>query len=297
MQKITPFLWFDTQAEEAMQGFTTLFAQGTIEQLTRYPDADQGGPMQAMAGRVMTAIFSLANHRFMALDGGPQFRFTPATSFFVNCETEAEIDALWAGLIDGGTALMPYDKYPFSEKFGWVQDRYGLSWQLNLAHQPQNIAPFLMFSGMQHGKAEEAIAFYTSLFAESGLVHIDRYGEGETGAAGTVRLAQFRLHGQTFMAIDSSLADTPFNEAISLYVTCDTQEEIDQLWAALSAVPAAEQCGWLKDRYGVSWQIVPSVLGTLMTDPDPEKSARVLHAFLQMKKFDIAGLLKAHAGG
>jgi len=193
---------------------------------------------------------------------------------------------------------MPLDAYPFSPKFGWVQDRDGLSWQLSLTPREQKIAPFLMFVGAQHGNAEAAIHFYTSLFPDSGVEQIDHYGEGEEwGAPGTVKLAAFRLAGETFMAMDSKYEhDFTFTEAISFYVACETQDEVDRLWTALSAVPESEQCGWLKDRFGVSWQIIPNALTTLMNDPDPAKAARVTQAMLQMKKIDIAALERAHAG-
>jgi predicted 3-demethylubiquinone-9 3-methyltransferase (glyoxalase superfamily) len=295
MQKITPFLWFDRQAEEAANFYTSLFDNSKIVSIDRYPDEAPAEVMKGMEGKVLTEIFELAGFRFMALDGGPAFKFTPAVSFFVNGDSAEEIDRLWARLSEGGSALMPLQQYPFSEKFGWIQDKYGLSWQLNVGARPQKITPFLMFVGEQHGKAEEAMNFYTSLFRNSGIESIARYGEGEDGQPGAVKHAVFRLNGQEFMAMESNLEHAfTFTEAISFYVDCESQDEVDYFWNRLSAVPEAEQCGWLKDKYGVSWQIVPTVLGQLMNDPDPEKSQRVMQAMLQMKKIDIAGLQEAY---
>jgi predicted 3-demethylubiquinone-9 3-methyltransferase (glyoxalase superfamily) len=253
-------------------------------------------PMKGMEGKVITGVFELAGQQFMALDGGPAFKFTPAISFFVNCETEEEVDQLWEKFSDGGMALMPLQKYPFSEKFGWIMDKYGLTWQVNLGARSQKITPFLMFVGKQHGNAEEAINFYTSLFKNSSVERVERYGAGEGGGEnGTVKHAVFQLNGQEFMAIDSNAAHPfTFTEAISLYVECESQEEVDYFWNKLSADPSSEQCGWLKDKYGVSWQIIPTALTQLMSDPDPEKSKRVMDAMLQMKKIDIAGLKKAY---
>lgn len=293
-QKITPFLWFDTQAEEAMTFYTSLFENAKIIHIKRYPD-EPVGPMQGFQGRVLTGEFELAGQRFFALDGGPIFKFTPAISLFVTCETEEEIDTLWAKLSAGGSVLMPLQPYPFSSKFGWLEDKYGLSWQLYMGTGDQKITPFLMFVGPQHGKAEEAINFYKSLFKKASVAHILHYDAGENGQPGTVKHALFQLLGCPFMAMDSNLEHNfSFTNAISFYVECESQEEIDDLWRALSAVPEAEQCGWLQDKYGISWQIIPAVLPELMRDPDPEKASRVMQAILQMKKIDIAALQHAY---
>lgn len=296
-QKITPFLWFDHQAEEAMNYYVGLFADSQILEVRRYPE-EAMGPMEGMGGKVLTGVFELAGQRFMALDGGPVFHFTPAVSFFVNCETEAEIDALWSVLLAGGAELMPLQAYPFSARFGWLQDKYGLSWQLNLGQSEQKITPFFMFVGEQHGQAEAAMALYTSLFDDGRIVHLGRSGEDE-GGADSVSQAVFTLHGQTFMAFDGGVNhDFSFTEAISFFVDCQTQEEVDELWQTLTegGDESAQQCGWLKDRFGVSWQIVPEALSVLMNDPDAEKSQRVIQAMLQMKKIDTAVLQQAYDG-
>ena len=297
-QKIAPCLWFDGQAEEAVKFYTSLFENSAIGQISRY--GEEGKEIHGKEpGSVLTVDFQLEGYQFTALNGGPYFRFTPAISFFINCETAEEIDRLWGKLSDGGMALMELDKYPFSEKYGWIQDKYGLSWQLNLASGVSRIVPSLLFVGEQNGKAEEAIHFYASLFRDSGVGFISRYGTNEGGTAGTINYASFRLNGQEFAAMDSSL-DHRFNftEAVSLMVFCNTQEETDYFWETLSegGDPNAQQCGWLKDKYGVSWQVVPVKLIELMTDPDYEKSQRVMKAMMQMKKIDIAGLEKAYEG-
>jgi predicted 3-demethylubiquinone-9 3-methyltransferase (glyoxalase superfamily) len=305
MQKIVPCLWFDNNAEEAMNFYISVFAQfqaapdsSKIVSITRYPDEAPAEVMKGMEGKVLTGIFELAGYRFMALDGGPIFTFTPAISFFVRCHSTDEVDRYWASLSGGGNVLMPLDSYPFSEKYGWIQDRYGVSWQVILAEGAveQTIVPSLVFVGDQAGKAEEAINFYAGVFGNAAVGDIERFGTNqEPDREGTVAYADFRLEGQPFAAMDSArLHDFTFNEAISFYVECATQAEVDTLWEPLSAVPESEQCGWLKDKYGVSWQIIPKRLGELMTDPDPEKSGRVLDAMLQMKKIDVAQLEAAY---
>ena len=297
-QKIIPYLWFDSQAEEAINFYTSLFNDSRTMAINHYPEGFDEGPMAGMGGKVIHAVFELAGYQFMAIDGGPLFKFTPAISFFVNCDTEAEIDALWAALSEGGEVAMPLQAYPFSPRFGWIQDKYGLSWQLNLAQSDTKITPFLLFAGDQDGRAEAAVNDYTALFEKADIGHLMRFEADEPGGVeGAVKQAAFTLHGQPFLAMDGGPAHTfTFTEAISFYVDCDTQEEVDHFWYALSAYPEAEQCGWLKDKYGVSWQIIPTALGQLMSDPDPEKSRRVTEAMLQMKKIEIEGLKRAYEG-
>lgn len=197
---------------------------------------------------------------------------------------------------------MPLDKYPFSERYGWIQDKYGVSWQLILTNpegeERPAIIPSFMFIGNNCGKAEEAMSFYLSIFKDSRQGLIARYPAGmEPDQEGTIMFADFMLENQWFTAMDSAHDHKfSFNEAISFMVKCDSQEEIDSYWEQLSAVPEAEQCGWLTDKYGVSWQIVPAEMDEMMEKGTPEQLARVTEAFLKMKKFELAELHKAYKG-
>lgn len=245
--------------------------------------------------------FELCGQPFMSISAGPLFKFTPAVSFAISCQTKQEVDDLWSKLSEGGNALMPLDTYPFSERYGWTEDRFGLSWQIIHAGDRdvgQRITPTLMFVGEVCGRAEEALSFYTLLFPNSEIVDINRYGKGEEpDAEGSIRHASFSLGGYQFAALDSAREHNfGFNEAISFIVNCDTQQEIDHYWHGLSAVPEAEQCGWLKDKYGVSWQIVPTAMEEMLSSGTKEQIASVTEAFLKMKKFDIADLQKAYEG-
>jgi predicted 3-demethylubiquinone-9 3-methyltransferase (glyoxalase superfamily) len=292
MQRATPFLWFDNNAEEAMNSYTAIFEDSKVLGVTRYGDAGPGP-----SGSVMVASFQLAGLEFSALNGGPEYKITPAISFFVSCETERQLDKLWENLVKGGQTLMALDKYQFSEKFGWLVDRFGVSWQLSLAKVKQTIAPFLMFVGAQQGKAEEAIKHYTSIFANSRITEIARYGKDDGEPEGTVKLAKFSLNGQTFMAIDSAFNHQfTFTPAISFYVNCENQQQVDELWDKLLQGGKADQCGWLVDKYGVSWQIVPTVLIEMLQDKDPVKANRVMQAMLKMIKLDIKILRQAYDG-
>jgi predicted 3-demethylubiquinone-9 3-methyltransferase (glyoxalase superfamily) len=157
---------------------------------------------------------------------------------------------------------------------------------------PQRITPFLWFDGT----AEEAINLYVSIFKNSRIVSITRYGDAGPGPSGTVMSANFELEGQEFMALNGG-PQFPFTEAISFLVNCESQQEVDELWDKLTANGGEGQpCGWLKDRYGLSWQIIPTALGRMLGDPDPARAGRVMQAMLHMKKIDIKALEEAYAG-
>ena len=293
MERITPHLWFDKEAKEAGAFYVSLFEDSRIKNTTTLHDTPSGS--------VDVVTIELAGQEFTLFSAGPLFKFTPAISFLVACETKEEVDALLKELSRGGSPLMDLGAYPFSERYGWTEDRYGVSWQVMYAGgQPigRKITPALMFTGQQCGKAEEAINFYASVFNDSSIDLIARYEAGEDpDKEGTVKFAGFKLAGQEFGAMDSARAQNfGFNEAISLMVHCDTQDEIDYYWDRLSADPSAEQCGWLKDRYGVSWQVVPREMDAMLSTSDRAKTARVTEAFLKMKKFDLAKLREVAAG-
>jgi len=292
VQKIVPFLWFDSQAEEAAQFYTSLFDNSRILARSYYGEA---GP--APAGTLMTISFQLEGETFTALNGGPVFKFTPAISFFVTCRTGQEVDALWGRLSENGKVLMELQKYPFSQKFGWVADRYGLSWQLHLTGTEKKISPFLMFVGAQHGKTEEAIRYYASVLPDSAVGQVMRYGPGQGDPEGSVMHARFTLGGQQFMAMDSNgRRDFTFTPALSFSINCDTQKEIDTLWEKLSEGGKKVECGWVEDRYGVSWQIVPSILADIESGTDRARANRVMEAVLTMKKLDIREIERAARG-
>jgi predicted 3-demethylubiquinone-9 3-methyltransferase (glyoxalase superfamily) len=155
----------------------------------------------------------------------------------------------------------------------------------------QKITPCLWFDG----KAEEAMRFYMSIFPDSEIVNVMHYGDSGPGPKGGVLAATFRLRGQEFMALNGG-PHFQFTPAVSFFVACETQDEIDFLWEQLLAGGQPQQCGWLTDRYGVSWQIVPAALGRMLQDPDAEKANRAMTAMLGMIKLDIAALERAYAG-
>ncbi len=291
MEKITPHLWFDNNAAEAAKFYTSIFKNSKIKNLTTL----QNTP----SGTVEIFTVELMGQEFTLISAGPLFKFNPSVSFLISCSTKEEVDVLWKKLSQGGTVLIELGEYPFSEKYGWLQDKFGLSWQVVFMGDhmiKQRIIPTLMFVRQQLGKAEEAIYFYASVFGNARVGDIFRYSKGEEpDKEGTVKHAAFMLEGQKFAAMDSARGHNfDFNEAISFIVHCETQKEIDYYWGKLSADPNAEQCGWLKDKYGLSWQIVPNLMDKMLNDNDAKKIVQVTEAFLQMKKLDIAKLKEAY---
>src|SRR5262245_16503274 len=294
MNKLTPHLWFDKEAKEAAEFYTSVFSDGKESKL-KYTAMLHDTP----SGDAQVVSMDILGQEFYAISAGPLFTFNPSISFLVACKTKSEVDRLWKELSEGGKALVELGEYPFSARNGWIQDRYGLSWQVMfMGDHPvrQRIIPTLMFVGNVCGKAEEAIRFYSSVFHDAKVGDILRYGGGDgPDRPGTVKYAGFALEGQDFAAMDSAREHNfTFNEAVSIMVHCETQQEIDYYWGKLSAVPAAEACGWLKDKYGVSWQITPTIMGKMLQDKDRARRARVTQAFLKMKKFDIETLKRVY---
>ena len=192
--------------------------------------------------------------------------------------------------------LMPLDKYPWGEKYGWINDKFGISWQLalgNISDVGQKITPCLMFTGKQYGRADEAIAHYSSIFKNAKVDGILRYGANELpDQEGKVKHAQIALNGQKFMIMESAAPHNfTFTEGVSLTIHCETQEEIDYYWEKLTESGAESMCGWLKDKFGVSWQIVPTILNKIMSDP--AKAGKAAQAFMAMRKLNIEQIVQA----
>lgn len=282
---IFPCLWFDTESKEAAEFYCQVF----------------DGKITADTPVVMN--IDLFGQKLMLLNGGPHFTKNPSVSFMVICKTEEEVQQYWDQLIEGGIALMALDSYSWSKKYGWVQDKYGVTWQLFLGDKPesQRIVPTLMFIHQNNGKAKEAMEFYTQTFPNSGIGNILKYGDGGEGhsisePAENVQHAQFTIDGYSFFCMDNSYDHQfDFNEGISIVIMTDSQEETDHLWNTLISEGGRESmCGWLKDRYGLSWQIVPKRLIQLMNDSDQEKSQKVVQAMMKMQKIVIKDLEEAY---
>lgn len=293
MQRIVPNLWYDQEAKEAALFYIGLFEQSRLLSTRVIKNPPPFGDSEIVT-------FELAGQQFMAISAGPYFKLNPANSLMVACNSADEVDRLWEALCAGGTELMPLGEYPFSRRYAWVQDRHGLSWQLMLVDEEadQKIIPCLLFSGEACGRAEEAIRYYADVFENSEVGEISRYAEGEAPSSkAKVKYAGFRLDGLDFAAMDNGYdVDYTFNEAFSFVVNCSDQKEIDYFWDKLSKVPEAENCGWCKDQFGVSWQVVPANMEEILFSGSEEQVQRVNAAVMAMKKLDLEALAKAKLG-
>ncbi len=294
-QKIVPNIWCNGNAEEVVAFYRSTFPDAVESYRSHYPREGLLDFQAAMAGEVLMIEFAIRGHRMMAINAGPEFTPNPMLSFMVNFDPTFDenaaqrLDEVWARLAEGGKVLMELGSYPFSEHYGWVQDRFGVSWQLiltNPAGEPRPfVIPSLMFANAHVNQAEEAMTFYTSLFDDARIGTVARWPE-QTGAAaaGSVMFGEFAVGDEWFTAMDSPAPhDFDYNEGLSLLIECEDQAEIDRLWEQLSTVPEAEACGWCKDRFGVSWQVAPKGM-------DAELTAEDYAAMMTMKKIVIADL-------
>ena len=273
---IYPSIWCDNNAREAADFYISVFPE------TKVSDENPVVVMLEMSGQ-----------RLMLINGGDMFRPNPSISLMYLTASQGEVEEIYSKLVAGGKAMMPLGEYPFSKKYGWVEDRYGVSWQLYTGeeeHIIQKLVPTLMFLGRNNGKAEEAVGFYTSVLPDAQPRGMLRYTGAEGEVAGNIQHGEFMISDYLFMIMDSSMSgEFNFTEGVSLVVECDTQAEIDLFWNVLTSAGGEESmCGWLKDRYGVSWQIIPTMLPALMAS-----SPRVTEELLKMKKLDIRKLTEA----
>ncbi|MEZ5962277.1 MAG: VOC family protein [Planctomycetota bacterium] len=295
---IVPCLWFDDRAEAAASFYVETVRAGRVTATTRYPSAIDN-PSNKPRGSVLAVEFELAGARFLAVNGGPLFTINPSISFFLHTDSVAETERLFDALATGGKAMMPLGTYPWSERYGWVQDRFGVSWQV-MKRPPgaagATIVPCLLFVGARFGQAAAALQAYAGIFPGGHVERLEHYARGE-GPTDMVKHGRVTLAGQALIASDGPGEHAfSFNEAVSLQVQCDEQAEIDRYWAALAAGGEPGPCGWLKDRFGVSWQVAPRGLGTWLGSDDEAARDRTFAAMLAMGKLDVAALQAAFAG-
>lgn len=283
---ITPCFWFDNQAEEAAKFYTSLFPDSQIVKIIPY--GKEGYEYHHKPeGSVMTVEFELNGQNFLALNGGPDFKLNESISLFVYCESEERINFLYEKLSEGGSINMPLDKYDWSPKYAWLKDKFGLSWQLDIEaiNSPQKIVPSLLFVNNKYALVKEAINHYTSIFPDSKILM-------EYPAEDYLLFAQIKLNGYllNLMSGGKLQHNFDFNDAVSLIINCNTQDEIDYYWDKLTEGGVEVQCGWLKDKFGVSWQVVPKILNELISNPN--KSSKIMNTIFQMVKFDIKKLME-----
>ena len=297
---IVPCVWLNDQAEPAAAFYQRTFAKvgSQVTGISHYPQ-NVDNPSGLPRGSILTVEMAIADQRFTFLNGGPAFSPNASISFFIHVATPGEADTLFATLREWGEVLMDLGNYPWSQRYGWVRERFGVSWQVTTtARAPGSptIVPCLMFSGPQSGRAEEAMNQYTRVIPDSRIDAVARYTAGE-GPEGKVKYGRFTLGDQEMIAMDSHVShDVTFNEGLSLQVICKDQNHIDRTWAALVDGGQPGRCGWLKDRFGLSWQVVPKEIGQWMASNDVQARDRVFAATMKMGKPDVAALTRALAG-
>lgn len=281
---IFPCLWYDGDAKESADFYCQVFG-GTITTDT-----------------LVVLNIELFGQKLMLLNGGSQFKKNASVSFMVLCETEEEVEKYWSPLSENGLVLMELGEYPWSKKYGWVRDRFGVTWQVYLGEKQgeQKIIPTLMFIHENNGKAMEAMELYTEVFPNSKIGNVLKYGDGVGNESHeipeNVQHAHFEIDDYSFFCMDNSYDhEFDFNEGISIVVMTDNQEQTDHLWNSLTKDGGRESmCGWLKDKFGMSWQIVPKKLIQLMNDPHQEKAQKVVQAMMKMQKIVISDLEEAY---
>lgn len=290
MQKLIPFLWFDKEARQAAEFYQNCF--GDVDITSSYTISD------TPSGEVEVISLKIFDFEFQFMSAGPEFKLNPSVSYHIACTSPEEVDTIWDKLSVGGKVLMELGSYPFSPRYGWVEDKFGVSWQIICVTDKkgkQRVTPVLMFVGENCGKAEEAVNFYSSIFKNSSVEPFYRYTDNQApDKAGSVKYVSFVLENITFGAMDSALDHKfAFNEATSFLINCQDQKELDYYWYALSADITAEQCGWLKDKYGLSWQVAPYDIEKYMNG-SKEQLAKLYKVLFEMKKLDIAELDRAY---
>lgn len=284
---IFPCLWYDGDAKESADFYCKVFGGTITTDTTDTP---------------VVLNIELYGQKLMLLNGGPQFKKNASVSFMVLCETEEEVEKYWSPLSENGLVLMELGEYPWSKKYGWVRDRFGVTWQVYLGEKQgeQKIIPTLMFIHENNGKAMEAMELYTEVFPNSKIGNVLKYGDGVGNESHeipeNVQHAHFEIDDYSFFCMDNSYDhEFDFNEGISIVVMTDNQEQTDHLWNSLTKDGGRESmCGWLKDKFGMSWQIVPKKLIQLMNDPHQEKAQKVVQAMIKMQKIVISDLEKAY---
>lgn len=292
MQRIVPNVWCQGNAADVGEFYSAVLPKTSSEVTMSYPVEDLPDFQREFAGQPLVVDVTVGGYQIRLINAGNEFRPNPALSFILNMDPSAldggedeartRIHSIWKAFADGGEVRMALGEYPHSKLYGWVEDRFGVNWQLMLADPAADPRPMLMpqflFTGPS-AQAQQAIDLYAGLFPDSAT------GMTVPQPEGGILFAEFELAGQWFSAMDGGTDhDFTFTPGLSLEFSCADQGEIDKMWEALSNVPEAEQCGWLVDRFGVSWQIVPQHMGELMKNPG------AYQRMLNMKKIIIAEL-------
>lgn len=282
--KFVSCFWLNGNVKEATEFYLAAFDQ-TSQGKTDYFVDDLHGEI----GDILTVSLTLANHKFVLLNGGPEFKPTPAISYMVTCSTEADLKELWNKLSENGTILMDIQELPGVGLFGWVNDPFGFSWQLQVQEGPQTITPCFLFANNNYGKGKEAIDFWLATFKQGQELF------REPDEQGNIKIASFQLYDQTFYLMESDIPHAfSFSLANSFCIYCENQAEIDSLWDTVTKEGEEYPCGWMVDKFGVAWQTVTEELDEWLSSDKGNKAKQTMLALYEMKKIDLATLKKVY---
>lgn len=282
--KFANCLWFNGKVEEAADFYLNLF-QETKRNRTLYFVEDAHGT----TGDILTISLTLDNQEFVLLNGGPDFVMTPAISYVINCTDAGHLKRIWEELSKDGEMLMDLDNLPGVGLFGWLNDKYGVSWQLKVGDGKEKITPCFMFANNLYGKAKDAMETWIQYFHNGSIL------SQSTDNDGNLTIGEFELFGQHFLAMDSAMNhDFTFSMANSFYVYCEDQNEIDNLWDTVTKDGEEYPCGWMMDKFGVPWQTVARDMDDLIDIKEPKKALAVTKELYKMKKIDINLLRKVY---
>lgn len=297
MQTIYPCFWYDFTAEEAADLYQQALPNTSVVSTLHYPTEELPAFQQDFAGLPLMVELTINGFSINLFNGGDAFTPNPSLSLMLifdpssNPDAEQALRHAAAVLGEEGNAIMPLGEYPFSPLYAWIEDKYGVSWQLLTPMEPLRegrpfVLPTFLFGHITDSRARAALNLYTEIFEDAEIGTVIPYDEtAEPVDMGGVIYSEMQLADQWFVAMDAAEpVEFSFTPGASLLVKCTTQEEIDRLWDGLSATPSAEQCGWCRDEFGFSWQIIPEAFQTLCTDP------QAYAAMMKMKKIILAEL-------
>lgn len=277
---IFPCFWFNQNGSEAAEFYTSIFRNSKVTVDTP-----------------MVINIEIEGQKLMFLNGGPMFQPNLTLSLMMMCDSKEETESYFKKLSENGKVMMTLDAYPWSESYAWVEDQYGISWQLYYSKEKykQKFSPVMMFTGINNGNCKDALNYYTSIFPNSEIEGVMEYEEGQDDTPGNVAHSQFSINDYMMMAMDSSHNhNAGFTEGTSMTIMTKDQEETDYYWDLFTAEGEESMCGWLKDKYGFSWQIVPHRLIELTNTYEVEKAQKAFGAMMTMKKIIIKDIEDAY---
>ncbi len=295
MRRIVPCLWYTREAGEAAEFYKLALPDTRIKKISHFDEVppEAGG---IKSGDVMLVKLMIGDSEIHLLNGGPYYEHTPSVSLMVTVGSKEELDLIHQKLSPGGTALIEIGEYPFSPRYTFFSDKFGVHWQLIMKEgEKLKVTPTVIFGGEKQGLGPEAMEHYLSIFADSSVLEEERYKKNEGGIENSLKYSCLKI-GESELVIMDAGNPSPMvlTGAISFVVPCKDQNEIDSFWEKIGAEGKEIHCGWIEDKFGVSWQVVPENLDMFINGPDKEKARRAMRAMLKMVKLDMDKIRSAY---